>query len=97
MGAHDHAEHVVEVMGDAAGELAERLHFLGLPELVFGGFAPYRLLRKLLIGRRQPVVRGGECEKRLAGEAGDQKPHAADQKEGDGDADLQQRCGTLGG
>ena len=28
--ADDHREHVVEVVGDAAGELADRLHLLGL-------------------------------------------------------------------
>ncbi len=31
--AHDHGEHVVEVMRDAARELAHRLHFLRLPKL----------------------------------------------------------------
>ena len=36
MRAHDDAQHIVEVVRDAAGELTDRLHFLRLPELVFG-------------------------------------------------------------
>ena len=35
--ADDHGEEVVEVVGDAAGELADRLHLLRLPELLLGG------------------------------------------------------------
>ena len=31
--AEDHAEEVVEVVGDAAGELADGLHLLGLEQL----------------------------------------------------------------
>jgi hypothetical protein len=31
--ADDDREHVVEVVGDAAGQLADRLHFLDLAEL----------------------------------------------------------------
>ena len=33
-GADDDREHIVEVMGDAAGELAHRLHLLDLAELL---------------------------------------------------------------
>ncbi len=33
--ARDDSEKVVEVMGDAAGELADRLHFLRLPKRLF--------------------------------------------------------------
>ena len=36
-GAGDDRQDVVEVVGDAAGELADRVHLLGLPELGFGG------------------------------------------------------------
>ena len=34
--AGDDGEHVVEVVRDAAGELADRLHLLRLPQLLFG-------------------------------------------------------------
>ena len=34
--AEDHAQEVVEVVGDAAGELPDRLHLLGLQELLLG-------------------------------------------------------------
>ena len=70
--AHDDAEHIVEIVGDAAGELAERLHFLRLAELVFHLLAPVHLLEQLIVGHKQPVVRGGKRAKRLAGEARDQ-------------------------
>ena len=36
-GAGDHGQDVVEVVGDAAGELADRLHLLGMADAVFGG------------------------------------------------------------
>jgi hypothetical protein len=46
--AQDAGEQVVEVVGDAAGQLAHRLHLLGLAELLL---APAeRLLRRLLLG-----------------------------------------------
>jgi hypothetical protein len=35
--AGDHGEHVVEVMGDAAGQLPDRFHLLRLEQLLFGG------------------------------------------------------------
>ncbi|MFK4673424.1 hypothetical protein ABIF37_005827 [Bradyrhizobium diazoefficiens] len=35
--AGDDGQHVVEVVGDAAGQLADRIHLLDLPELGFGG------------------------------------------------------------
>ena len=38
-GAGDHGQHVVEVVRDAAGELADGVQFLRLQELVLG-FAP---------------------------------------------------------
>ncbi len=36
-GAGDDGQDVVEVVGDAAGQLADRVHFLRLPELGLGG------------------------------------------------------------
>ena len=37
--ADDHREHIVEIMRDAAGELADRLHLLRLPQLRLGRLA----------------------------------------------------------
>ena len=38
--AADHdGQHIVEVVGDAAGQLADRFHLLDLAKLGFGGFA----------------------------------------------------------
>ena len=34
-GAHDHRQHVVEVVGDTPSELAEKLHLLRLVKLRF--------------------------------------------------------------
>ena len=59
--AHDDAQHIVEVVGDAAGELAERLHLLRLTQLTFGRFAACHLIEQLPVGERKPVAGGGEC------------------------------------
>ena len=42
--AHDHAQHIVEVVGDAAGELAQCFHLLRLPQLALDLLAPGDLL-----------------------------------------------------
>ena len=42
--ADDDREHIVEIVGDAAGELADRLHLLDLAQLRLGGGALGRLL-----------------------------------------------------
>ena len=47
---HDHREHVVEVMSDAAGELPDRLHFLHLAHLAFSSLAAGDLDRGLVAG-----------------------------------------------
>ena len=47
--AHDHAQHVIEIVGDAAGELAERFHLLRLPELALDLLAPGDLFDELLV------------------------------------------------
>ena len=47
--ADDGGQHVVEIVGDAAGELADRLHLLRLGEI---------LLQRLLLGRVERVDRG---------------------------------------
>ena len=56
----DDAQHVVEVVGNAAGELADRLHFLRLSQLAFDLLTPAHLVEKLLVGKREAVARGGE-------------------------------------
>ena len=48
--ADDDREHVVEIVGDAAGELADRLHLLDLAELRLGGGALGRLGLEPLVG-----------------------------------------------
>ncbi|MGB6659167.1 MAG: hypothetical protein WBE90_08750 [Xanthobacteraceae bacterium] len=58
MRAHDHAQHIVEVMRDAAGELARRFHLLRLPDLAFRGLTARGLLEELFIGRDQAVAGG---------------------------------------
>ena len=50
--ADDHAQHVVEVMGDAAGELTKRLHLLRLAQLALDLLAPGYLFDQLLVGGR---------------------------------------------
>ena len=41
--ADDHRQHIVEIVRDAAGQLADRLHLLDLAELRLGGLALARL------------------------------------------------------
>ena len=90
--ADDDAEHVVEVVGDAAGELADRLHLLRLAQLAFDLFAPADLLDELHVGRHQLIARGCQRAERLPREARDQDAEQADQHKRDGDADLQQHA-----
>src|ERR1700691_4266863 len=42
--ADDDREQIVEVMGDAAGELPHHLHLLGLPKLLFGLLAAGQIM-----------------------------------------------------
>ena len=51
--ADDHRQHIVEVVGDAAGQLADRLHLLDLAELGFGRLALVRLGLERLVGLPQ--------------------------------------------
>ena len=48
--AEDDGEQVVEVMGDAAGELADRFHLLGLAQRSFHALALRRLGRQSIVG-----------------------------------------------
>jgi hypothetical protein len=51
--ADDPGEHVVEVMGDAAGELAHRFHFLRMAQGIFGALAFEHLVLQALVGLGQ--------------------------------------------
>ena len=48
--ADDHRQHIVEVMRDAAGQLADRVHLLHLAQIVLGGGALGRFALQLVIG-----------------------------------------------
>ena len=48
--ADDDRQHIVEVMGDAASQLAHGIHFLHLPQMLFGRFALGRFLLQPFIG-----------------------------------------------
>ena len=87
--AHDHAEHIVEVVRDAAGELAERLHFLRLPKLAFGRFAARHLLEQLALetARRSRAVVSAAKDLRVKRAISRPTPQISDK--GDRRADLQ--------
>ena len=51
--ADDHRQHIVEVVGDAAGQLADRLHLLDLAKLGFGRLALVGLGLERLVGLPQ--------------------------------------------
>ncbi len=48
--ANHHREHIVEIVGDAAGQLADRLHLLDLAELGLGRLALDRFRFERLVG-----------------------------------------------
>ncbi len=50
--ADDDGEHIVEVVSDAAGELADGLHLLSLAQLVFGAGALGHFIGDALFERR---------------------------------------------
>ena len=56
--AENGGEEIVEVMRDAAGQAADRFHFLRLPQGAFGQFAPPDLLHELRM-RHLPRARCG--------------------------------------
>ena len=64
--ALDDGELVVEVMRDPAGELAERLHLLGLAQLVLGLGALFHLLLEQSVGLGQRLGPRGELAVGLA-------------------------------
>lgn len=57
--ADDDGEQIVEIVRDAAGELAHRLHLLRLPELGFGAQALFHLLLEQGVGRGELGGAGG--------------------------------------
>ena len=75
--AEDGGEQVVEVVRDAAGEPADRLHLLRLPQRVLGQLA----LRDLLVQSR--------VGHRLAARAPQRNPCQQDHRDGGGDAEQE--------
>jgi hypothetical protein len=53
-GSGDHGENVVEVVGDATGELTDRFHLLRLPDLGLGGLDLLKTLDHGLGAAAQP-------------------------------------------
>ena len=58
--ALDDGQQIVEVVGDAAGQLAQRLHLLALAELVFGFGALLDLLLEQDVGLGERLGAAGE-------------------------------------
>ena len=87
----DDRQHVVEVVGDAAGELAHRLHLLRLPELRLDLFALLRLFLQLLVGQGELIVGLRQLAEGAPREIADHGGHGADQQENHEGADLDQR------
>ena len=56
--ADDDRQHVVEVVGDAAGQLADRLHLLHLADLRFGRLARLDLVAELDVLAHQLFLGG---------------------------------------
>ena len=79
----DHAQHVVEVMGDAAGQLADRVHLLRLAQLALGLFPLIDLSEQALIGGRKLKIYALDRRQRPPCEIRNEQADAADQKEGD--------------
>ncbi len=90
--AGNNAQHIVEVVRDAAGELADGFHLMHLPQMLFGRLAQIDLLDKLAIGRHELVARGGQRDKGLPRCDADEHPDHADQKKGGAGADLQKHA-----
>ena len=72
--ARDAGEHVVEIVRQAAGELADRLHLLRLPQMRFGDHQRVRALLDLLFeagGERAQFLLDAATLGRVAGAFGD--------------------------
>ena len=68
--ADDDGEEVVEVVGDASGELADGFHLLGLAELFLGGFAGGGFVAQGLVGGFEFGGAGGDLGFEAFGGAG---------------------------
>ena len=73
--AENRREQVVEIMGDAAGELTDGIHLVGVPELRLAppqGLFCLFLLRQVAheAGKQQRGVRDNACERKFRGELG---------------------------
>ncbi|GJD67564.1 hypothetical protein MMMDOFMJ_0480 [Methylobacterium gnaphalii] len=86
--ADDDRQHVVEVVGEAAGELAHRFHLLGLPQLglqpvavVIGDDERVAALAQRLVGLGQPRIAAARV-------GNDEGRERHDQADGDSDGDL---------
>ncbi len=73
--ADDDRQHVVEVVGDAAGQLADGVHFLHLQQLAFGLDATGGLLAQIFVG---PAKVGIGLAKGAVGARGVAHPHQAE-------------------
>ena len=76
--ADDGGQHVVEIVRDAAGELADRLHLLALREL---------RLERALLGRLQRVDDGGVLALIALQDGAHEEAHAARRRVGEGGVD----------
>ncbi len=68
--AHDDGEEVVEVVGEAAGELSDGFHLLRLVELLLGGGAGGHLVAQALVGGLGGGGAFGDLVLQVVGEAG---------------------------
>ena len=81
--ADDNAKHVVEVVGDAAAELADSVHLLRLAKLGLDGLPLVYLQQQVGIGSRELRIGGVDRRDRSIGKIDDQNADAADQQEHD--------------
>ena len=86
---HDHHQDIVEVVRDAAGQFADRLHLLALPQLVLDVSAMRSFLDELLVDRRQLVARGHHAQALAAFVHDRECAQREDRREDDDDGDQE--------
>ncbi len=86
--ADDDGEHIVEVMREAAGQLADRLHLLRLPQLLGEMLALRRFRGERRIDIAQLRLRGGD----LVEPAAQQADRRGADENGDGDGESRSRA-----
>ena len=64
--ADDDCQHIIEIMSDSAGELADRFHLLHLANLILGALAGGHLFAQRLFGGYRGIARGGNLGFTLA-------------------------------